>query len=357
MPARDASVQELQRESERSRAALASTVEKLRDKVGDTTSEIKTRLSPGYIKQEIKDFVREERLSITQTLQQKAKENPLQAVAVGAAMAYPALGLLRAIPVPLMLIGAGLFFTSKRGRQTAADAKIKLDDIVQQGSEAMSDLTATAKSTVEAHTAGLRLDIETARDSVSTTAGMVVDKARAVLDDARDAVNGAAANAAGAADAAISEASSVKDSAVQGLVDTKNATANFLRDNALLVAGIGAAVGAFIAASLPPSDAENKLFGAGSDRLKDKARQAAADGIDKATEFATQAAGAAATAAAREGLNASGVQNAMNTVTESVRAVANRGLQTATGANVSSNQTPSSTQTSSHQTMSERNAL
>jgi len=354
MPPRDASVQELQRESERSRAALAATVEQLRDKVGDTTSEIKSRLSPGYIKQEIKDYVREERLSLTQNLQKKAKENPLQAVAVGAAIAYPALGLLRAIPVPLMLIGAGLFFTSQRGRQTASDAKLKLDDAMQQGSEKVSELVDTAKSEFNVRTAGLRSEISNATDTISAKADGLAGRARAAMHDARNAVSETAANVAGSAEAGAVEASNIKDAAVQRLAETKTATADFLKDNALLVAGVGAALGAFIAASLPSSDAENKLFGAGSDKLKDKARQAAAQGIDKATELAAQAAGAAATAAAREGLNSAGVQDALKTVTDGVRAVANRGLQTATGSTNQSNQTNQTHQ--SNQTMSERNA-
>lgn len=351
MPPRDASVQELQRESERSRAALAATVEQLRNKVGDTTSEIKSRLSPGYIKQEIKDYVREERVSLSQNLQRKAKENPLQAVAVGAAIAYPALGLVRAIPMPLMLIGAGLFFTSQRGRQTASEAKVKLDGAIQQGSDKVSELVDTAKSEFDARTAGLRSQASNAVDAVGATADTLASRARAAMHDARDAANETAANVAGSAEAGVAQAANMKDAAVQRLAETKTATADFLKDNALLVAGIGAALGAFIAASLPSSEAENKLFGAGSDKLKDKARQAAAQGIDKATELAAEAAGAAATAAAREGLNSAGVQDALKTVTDGVRAVANRGLKTAAGSNNQSNQT-----NQSNPTMSERNA-
>ena len=94
---KEASVEELRAESERAREALAATVSQLRDKVGDTTAELKTLLSPSHIKQEIKDYVREERESLVQSVQRKAKENHLQAAAVGAALMYPALGLLRAI--------------------------------------------------------------------------------------------------------------------------------------------------------------------------------------------------------------------------------------------------------------------
>ena len=137
---RESSLEELREESERNREALTATVGELREKVGDTASELKTLVSPAHIKQEIKDYVREERESLVKSVQRKAKENPLQLAAIGAAVAYPAWGLLRAIPTPLLLIGAGLFLTSKRGQQSAKDIKAKVDDVVQQGTERVTDL-------------------------------------------------------------------------------------------------------------------------------------------------------------------------------------------------------------------------
>ena len=120
---------------------------------------------------------------------------------------------------------------------------------------------------------------------------------------------------------------------------SRDALTNFVNDNPLLVAGIGAAVGAFIAASIPSSEAENRLFGAGSEKLKDKAREAAAQGIEQAGNIAAEAAGSVATAAAREGIDAAGVQRALNTVADSVRKVADRGLETALGATRPANNT------------------
>ena len=113
----------------------------------------------------------------------------------------------------------------------------------------------------------------------------------------------------------------------------------------------GWAVGAFLAASIPSSDAENKLFGAGNEKLKDKAREAAAQGIEAAGNMAAEAAGSVATAAAREGIDAAGVQRALNTVADSVRKVADRGLETALGATPASGQ-----QTSGQQPTTRRNA-
>src|SRR4051794_16538337 len=92
------SVDELRRESDRTREALASTVTELRDRVGDTATELKTIVSPTHIKQEIRNYVRRERESFVDSVQRKAKESPLRTAAIAAAAAYPALGLLRALP-------------------------------------------------------------------------------------------------------------------------------------------------------------------------------------------------------------------------------------------------------------------
>lgn len=345
---RESSLEELREESERNREALTATVGELREKVGDTASELKTLVSPAHIKQEIKDYVREERESLVKSVQRKAKENPLQLAAIGAAVAYPAWGLLRAIPTPLLLIGAGLFLTSKRGQQSAKDIKAKVDDVVQQGTERVTDLAGSIQSDIEDRIAGARYGAEGIRDSVTSGAGTVIDKARAAFHDASDAVHKTAGDLAGKTTAtaesltasARQSAADVKNRAASMGTNTGSAVVSFVNDNALLVAGIGAAVGAFIAASIPASDAENRLFGAGSEKLKDKARQAAAQGIEQAGNIAADAAGSVAAAAAREGLDATGIQRALNTVADSVRTVADRGIDTALGTTPKPSQQP-----------------
>ena len=351
---RESSVDQLREESERSRDALASTVGELRDTMGDAATELKTLISPAHIKQEIKNYVREEREGLVQSLQRRAKDNPLQVAAVGAAVAYPAWSLLRAIPTPLLLIGAGLFLTSQRGQQSAKDIKAKVDDVVQQGTEKVSDLAGAIRSDLEDRIAGARYEVEEMQDTITSAAGAAVGQARAAFHGAADAAkavvndaSGKTAEAAGSGAAAAAEiVQAAKDNAGAAATRSRNVLTGFVNDNALLVAGIGAAVGAFIAASIPSSDAENRLFGAGSEKLKNKARDAAAQGIETAGDIAAEAAGSVAAAAAREGLDASGVQRALNKVADSVRTVADRGLETALGANSQKSQ----------QTSSERNA-
>ena len=340
------SVDELRRESDRTREALASTVTELRERVGDTATELKTIVSPKHIKEELRDYVRRERESLVGAVQRKAKENPLQMAAIAAAVAYPALGLLRALPTPLWLIGAGLFLTSKRGRQVTEDVQNRVGEAVQQGTERAADIASAARSDLEDRFAGVRYGVEEARDAVTSTVGGLADKAQGTFHDARDAVTGAARkgtqsatdavdligdNLSSTADALRSGIGEAKDRADEMARTSRSAVTDFINDNALLVAGIGAAVGAIIAASIPPSDAENRLFGAGSEKLKDKAREAAAQGIEKVGDLAAETAGSVAAAAAREGLDAAGVTGALNKVADGVRAVADRGLDTALG--------------------------
>jgi ElaB/YqjD/DUF883 family membrane-anchored ribosome-binding protein len=346
------SVEQLREESERSREALAATVGELRDKVGDSAADLKTRISPTHIKQEMKNYVRDERDSLVRSVQRNVRDNPLQMAAVGAALAYPAWGLLRAIPTPLLLIGAGLFLTSKRGQQTAKDVKAKIDDAVQQGTEKVSDVAGSIKSDLEDRVAGVRYGVEEVRDTLGAGVEGAADKARTAFRSGVNAVNEVVAGTANTVAATAEDVSAATTETAGKLKDRTGrnagkAATDFIKQNPLLVAGIGAAVGAFIAASIPPSDAENRMFGAGSDVLKDKAREAAAKGIERAGSIAAEAAGSAATAAAREGLDAAGVQRALSGIADSVRAVADRGLDTALGGAPQTGQNQNNQRTSS----------
>jgi ElaB/YqjD/DUF883 family membrane-anchored ribosome-binding protein len=160
--AKQPSIGDLREESDRNRQALAATVSELRERVEDTATDLKTMVSPTHIKQQVKDYVRQERETLVESVQRRAKENPLQMAAIGAAVAYPALGLLRALPAPLWLIGAGLFLTSKRGRESVQTARTKIDEVVQQGSEKVSDLAANVQSDVRDRIAGARYGMEQA---------------------------------------------------------------------------------------------------------------------------------------------------------------------------------------------------
>ena len=116
------SVEELRRESERSRAELATTVDQLRERISDTAEDIRHKVSPQHIKSEVSDYISHKTQSWVDALKQQAMENPMQAIAAGTAVAVPLLRLARGFPLPLLMIGAGLALTSKTVRDRAAEA-------------------------------------------------------------------------------------------------------------------------------------------------------------------------------------------------------------------------------------------
>jgi len=116
------SVRELRLESERTRAALAATVDQLRERISDTAEDLRQKVSPQHIKSEVADYIGQTTQGWLGALQQRAMDNPLQAVAAGTAVAVPLLRLARGTPLPLLMIAAGLALTSKTMRDRAVEA-------------------------------------------------------------------------------------------------------------------------------------------------------------------------------------------------------------------------------------------
>ena len=98
------SLSELEREAEHTRADLVDTVDKLH-----------SRVSPQAIKEEVKAYAREASYDLIHNLERRARENPLQTVAVAAGLAYPVWRFLINIPAPILLVGAGLALTQMGG--------------------------------------------------------------------------------------------------------------------------------------------------------------------------------------------------------------------------------------------------
>lgn len=339
MSASNARIAELKQDSERTRAALTATVRELKDKVGETAADVKTAVSPSYIKEEMKNYARNAGADFVETLSQRAKDNPLQAIAAGAAIGFPMLKLLRAVPTPLLLIGAGFWLTTQGGRRT-------LEQASDQATQAMESAKASAGDMMNSagETASNLVDkgMAMASETVSANVTPIVDKARATLHDARDAVTHAGQTvvdkASGLADSAATAATdatrTTRDSAANASSSAQSAIADFVDKNPLLTAAIGLAAGAFVAAALPTSSAERRAFGAASSRVRRAGEQAMNDTLDKAADVAGQALSSASEAAQREGLGADGLRATADDIAAKAKAVAEKGIQAAlNGAN------------------------
>ena len=240
------SLQQIKRETEQTRAGLTNTVEQLKSSVAETASDIRHRISPDAIKAEVSDYIRSRGEQLMNDVTSAARRNPLQAVAVGASIAYPLLKIARAIPFPVLMVGAGLFFAgSKTGQaatQKASDMAADLsEEMVRRSHDLRDQLQDTAssamnyasdqyeritsavaagpsqvKGAVNATGASIASSSDKIKDSAVLAGAAVSDRANRVKDDGLRIAGSAASTvqeiASGAMATARSAASSVTDS-------------------------------------------------------------------------------------------------------------------------------------------------
>jgi hypothetical protein len=292
------SVEELRRDSEQSRTELAATVDRLREQIADTAEDIRYKVSPEHIKAEVSGFISHKTHSWLDALKQQAMDNPMQAIAAGTAIAVPALRLVRGFPLPLLMIGAGLALTSKTVRDRAAEAA---EPAIEKVREAMDETVERAQS--------LRDGMKNAMSHAERQAVGMADEAQQAAGEMADAASGMTGDlkdrATQAADAMTNKVRSGMDAAtemakermerVRSTATNAPATASkVIRDNAALIGGLGVAIGAILAASLPSTTAEARVVGRASDRVKRAAGSAAQSGFEAGKDAVFSAAEAAA---------------------------------------------------------------
>jgi ElaB/YqjD/DUF883 family membrane-anchored ribosome-binding protein len=363
------SLGELKRETEQTRAGLTQTVEELRTSVSETASDIRQRLSPESIKAEVSDYVRSRGERLLEDMTAAARRNPMRAVAVGAGIAYPLLRLARAVPMPVLLVGAGLFFAgSKTGQSTvrkASDMASDLSDEVRRRGHDLSDqVVASAGTARDAATeaVGKVTDlISSGADRIGRSADsapqtrMAPDKASSLADTVTEQGRDLRANVADLASAAgdrvrdvASDASSAAQSVMASTRESAFKSAKDLREkasaasdsvgktvfqtieqNPLVIAGVGLLLGGLIASALPRSDLEDNLVGDASEAAKNRAREAASRSFEAAKGAAGEIFEKAARQAGAEGISPDGLDTAAKDIGQRVRHVVEAAVTTA----------------------------
>src|ERR1700675_2130291 len=169
MPLTDTrSLQQIKRETEQTRAGLTDTVEQLKTSVAETASDIRHRISPEAIKAEVSGYIKSRGEQLLNDITSAARRHPMQAVAIGASVAYPLLRMARAIPLPVLMVGAGLFFAgSKTGQaasQKAMDMASDLSDEVQRRAHDVRDQVGESAAAAKAFASD---NLDRLRDTVS----------------------------------------------------------------------------------------------------------------------------------------------------------------------------------------------
>jgi uncharacterized protein YjbJ (UPF0337 family) len=304
------SVEELRQDSEQSRVQLAATVDRLREQITDTAEDIRYKVSPQGIKAEVAGFISHKTHGWLDSLKQQAMDNPMQAIAAGTAIAVPVLRLARGFPLPLLMISAGVALSSKTVRDRAAEAAAPG---VEKAREVMDETAAHAQSLADgmrkaiSHAERPATDrISEAQDTASGMAEAAGEMASDLRDRAAQTVDAVTGKVRAGIDAASEKAretiARARSTADDAATAAPAAAGRVIRDNAALIGGLGVAIGAILAASLPTTRAEAGAMGKASDRVKRAAGTATQSGFEAAKGAALSAADAAAKSVAEADL-------------------------------------------------------
>ena len=303
-----------------------------------------------------------------------ACRNPMQAVAVGASVAYPLLRLARTIPLPVLMVGAGLFFAGSKTEQSAtrkageiasdisdevarrardfgnqveesaSAAKAYASDQLDRASAAVSGGTDRVSRAADAAGATLASNSQKLQEKAASFGASVSNRATALRDEGTRTASSAAPTVEDIA----SGATSVGQRAIGTTTDAGQDAARALRDkasdlteragkaifetieqNPLLVAGVGLLVGGLIASALPRSEIEDDLVGDASTAVKRRGQTAASQGFDTAKNTVGEVVDEATRRAQEEGLTPDGICKAAQDVGQRVRRVAETAVTTA----------------------------
>ncbi|HEY7300954.1 MAG TPA: DUF3618 domain-containing protein [Xanthobacteraceae bacterium] len=320
------SLSEFEREAEHTRADLIHTVDELHH-----------RVSAQRIKEEVKAYARESGQDFVRNLEQRARENPLQTVAVAAGLAYPAWRLLMNIPVPVLLVGAGLALAGRGGtafgrsyatgggteslgntaRRTMQDASSAMSDTLTGVKERAVGAAGDAKG---AATAGMNA----LGDRAAAAAGAVGDAVASARNVASDTLSGAQETLAGTYQSGVDAMARSGDQLTDTLRRSGATLAETIEEHPFVWGAVGLLAGAVIASALPVSEAEHQMFGDTSDQLKNRATDLANRGLQVATEAAQDVYQQAAARAKEQGIDADVVRDTIKHAGEKIGSVAER---------------------------------
>ena len=271
------SSEQLEQESERTRARLAETLEELR-----------ARLTPGQVVDQLVDYARDGAAGeFVRNLGHEVRRNPLPITLIGAGIGWLMMANGRSHR-------SDFDATARKARDAAGTAADRLRagaaDLGERGKSRLATLANEVGNTAEA-----------VSENATTLGSAVADAGR----QTRGWLSGAAQRAAAGIPSTTDAAHSLGDTAARASRSARSVThdiAQLCAEQPLVVAGLGIALGAAIGAALPPSESEDRLLGRTSDAFKEGAQEQASELYEKAQNVAQATAQAAGKAVENERL-------------------------------------------------------
>lgn len=243
-------------------AQLELEAEETRSQIAETLDELRDRMTPGQIVDQVIDYMRDSGGGMfMQNFRQQVVANPIPVTLVGAGIAWLAMA------------------SRRRGNGSIGRATGGVDNTGSETWPARDHASAVAEEWSDS-----------ARDAGGRIKGTANAAASAVNDAASATYDAAARGSRRGADLLGRTATNLRDNVASG----GRSFTDLVKDQPLVVAGLGLALGALLGAVLPGTETEDRLMGDASDAAKSDAKGFAEQQVEKGK------------AAADEGLSAVG---------------------------------------------------
>jgi hypothetical protein len=277
--------EQLEREAERDRADIEETIDELR-----------LRLRPGHIVDQLVDQVRDGAgAQFYENLKRQIVDNPLPVTVIGAGLAWLAISNAlprrhdgyagngwRSSPGDRLRDGESMMpQVGERMAESARDAA----EAFGEGYRSASDTAATGYERVRSGVASTGASIREGASDLAGRASDLSDRASTRASELYGSATERAGEMYGSAREAANRASDRMGESVsrarRGISDTTQAIADFSREQPLVVAALGVAIGAALGAALPSTEAESRVMGDAAENAKAKARDMVDEQADR----------------------------------------------------------------------------
>ena len=314
---------------------LERDTQSCRNELADTLEELRARMTPGEVVDQFVDYAKDTTGGLFfENLKQQVANNPLPVAVMAAGFAWLMVGK----GVSASRLRRGTASVAEKGRAWLSDSVEEVADSRREAAERLNEAggrardvagslatdprermragaAAVSDATADAATQA-KQTMSDASAQIKGTASQVKDKTKRLKDAATaagaafgdtvsDTYDRAAAGAGRATSTVASSASRIRRSAAAGGRDFME----FCRDQPLVSAGIGLAIGAAIGALLPRTQAEDEFMGDVSDELKERTTELAGEQLEKAKKVGEHAYETAKREADRQGLTGEAVAN------------------------------------------------
>jgi len=268
--------EQLEREAEARRAQLEETFDELR-----------ARVTPGHVLDQLVDYATDSGgTDFFRNLRDQTVANPLALGMVGAGLAWLMLSngkeARRRYGTPYRSRIRSYFADARERAGSAAGEAGDRDraaEAAHRASEAVGSIGATARTAKDAALETASQWREAAGSAASSLRESRVSDTRAAFGGAASAVYGGVAHSAGRTTAGMK-------TFARGAAATSQDMLDFCRDQPLVLAGLGIALGAAVGAALPSTEKEDQLMGDVSDEIKGQTRALAKGQYEKSKSTA-----------------------------------------------------------------------